>query len=152
MHWCNAPAAPAETKPPVPGLEEVERLRKLKELEEQRQRIREWELKKARERNFQQFVDAAGGRSNQAAADETNVDEDALRADIVDMISTFTAGLDEIKFLQKFGVPATGNLKVAYRKSAMRFHPDKNRQAGIKQRIFAEEAFKAIAKKLAVYT
>ena len=60
---------------------------------------------------------------------------------------TFQAGV-----LRAFRIPVKGvgpsDMRVAYRRAAMRYHPDKNRNVGVRSRLFAEEAFKTISQKL----
>eukprot|EP00854_Cymbomonas_tetramitiformis_P005181 gene5181-6307_t len=94
--------------------------------------------------------EAAGGI--QAAEEEADFDLAAVREQITEMIEKSTHGLDKVEYLSAFGIPVVGtdmkNLKGAYRRAAMRYHPDKNRGVGFEDRIFAEEAFKAITLKM----
>lgn len=82
----------------------------------------------------------------------TEKDKGELREVIVSLISESIRGLDKVGVMRAFrldvGSGGVSELKLAYRRAAIRYHPDKNRNVGIRQRIFAEEVFKAISQKM----
>ncbi|KAK3270474.1 copper transport protein ctr1 [Cymbomonas tetramitiformis] len=142
LHWCSAPPASRQQAEPVKSSE-----REAAALKQQWDRF----LRGAEEQEARRKAgEAAGGI--QAAEEEADFDLAAVREQITEMIEKSTHGLDKVEYLSAFGIPVVGtdmkNLKGAYRRAAMRYHPDKNRGVGFEDRIFAEEAFKAITLKM----
>eukprot|EP00238_Polyblepharides_amylifera_P006560 CAMPEP_0196589642 /NCGR_PEP_ID=MMETSP1081-20130531/64166_1 /TAXON_ID=36882 /ORGANISM="Pyramimonas amylifera, Strain CCMP720" /LENGTH=148 /DNA_ID=CAMNT_0041912495 /DNA_START=74 /DNA_END=520 /DNA_ORIENTATION=- len=94
-----------------------------------------------------------GGVSTSQGEAELEEAEIGLLRDIIQsLVAEMVEGKDKVRMLQAFRIPISGSsasdLKLAYRRAAMRYHPDKNRNVGIRQRLFAEEVFKTISQRM----
>ncbi|KAK3243561.1 copper transport protein ctr1 [Cymbomonas tetramitiformis] len=76
-------------------------------------------------------------------------DVDSLRQDIGRSLDLKLKGLDAASFMRALSIetPNSANevdLKRAFRRAALNFHPDRNKGKGLHERIYAEEVFKRI--------
>ena len=103
-----------------------------------------------RERSHSSRPADAGGWVNTrpSSSAEPEVDAEELREAISARLEEQTAGLDLFTVFLEFGVPLSGSsaqdIRKAYRKAALKLHPDRNRGKDVRSRIEAEERWKIL--------
>ena len=97
-------------------------------------------------------------RAKAAAEAAESADADTHRRRFHAEWDNKVAAMDLPAVLRALGVPLAGGphppastVRKAYRDAVLRFHPDRQREATLAQRVRAEEAFKLITSKMEAY-